>query len=85
MLWVLRALALRGTSDDGPVECHHMTVLLDAIEGLRHGEERPCEAGRVTNHAQRRMPSISYPASKRVTAAAFGARGHKVVTAAGNC
>jgi hypothetical protein len=32
-----------------------MTTLLNVIKGLRHGEERPREAGRVSNHAQRWM------------------------------
>jgi hypothetical protein len=35
-----------------------MTILLNVIKGLRHGEERPREAGRVSNHARRWMLRI---------------------------
>ena len=35
-----------------------MTTLYNAVKGLRHGEQRPREAGRVSNHAQRRMLRI---------------------------
>jgi hypothetical protein len=35
-----------------------MMTLVNAIKGLRHGEERLREAGRVSNHAQRWMLRI---------------------------